>query len=191
VTLGDGDAHIVFEAAGNVMINSQAPDWQMPEFQFGEDLTASAESFAEQITGQIEGQLQMLDQQLNAHLANLNLTLGASGISQEKIELFQERAREAGERFSERAQVKLEKAQERLEKKLERAHRNAERQARIAERRARIAAARAQHRHPRSQRAAPVNEPVQEEERMMVLKMLQEKKISPEEAESLLSSLEG
>jgi hypothetical protein len=39
--------------------------------------------------------------------------------------------------------------------------------------------------------SAPAPEPVQEEERLLILKMLQEKKISMEEAESLLSALEG
>ncbi len=39
--------------------------------------------------------------------------------------------------------------------------------------------------------AAQPGEPVSEEERMKVLRMLQEKKITPEEAEKLLSALEG
>lgn len=39
--------------------------------------------------------------------------------------------------------------------------------------------------------AAPAGEPVSEEERMMILRMLQEKKITSEEADKLLSALEG
>ncbi len=39
--------------------------------------------------------------------------------------------------------------------------------------------------------AAPQGEPVSEEERMAILRMLQEKKITSEEAEKLLSALEG
>ena len=37
----------------------------------------------------------------------------------------------------------------------------------------------------------PPSEPVSDEERMAILKMLQEKKITAEEAEQLLSALEG
>ncbi len=40
-------------------------------------------------------------------------------------------------------------------------------------------------------RPAPASEPVSEEERMTVLRMLQEKKITSEQAEKLLSALEG
>lgn len=39
--------------------------------------------------------------------------------------------------------------------------------------------------------AAPAGEPVSEEERMIILRMLQEKKITSEEADQLLSALEG
>jgi hypothetical protein len=37
----------------------------------------------------------------------------------------------------------------------------------------------------------PKSEPVSEEERMAILKMLQEKKITAEQAEQLLQALEG
>jgi hypothetical protein len=39
--------------------------------------------------------------------------------------------------------------------------------------------------------APPKSEPVAEEERMAILKMLQEKKITAEQAEQLLQALEG
>jgi hypothetical protein len=195
VTLAEGDAKITFEASGNVTINSQSPDFQMPEIQFGEELGSAAEAFAEQITRQIDAQMQMLDQQLNAQLANLKFSLGTAGMTQEQIERFQERARQASERASERAQEKLQRAQERLERKLAQVQRNAERQARTAEARARASAERAQHHGhrahiPWAEPPKPVDEPVQDAERLLILRMLQEKKITMEEAQSLLSALE-
>lgn len=193
--LGDGDAKAEFEAAGNVMINSQPSEWQMPEIQFGEEIGAAAESFAEQIARQIEAQMQMLDHQLNAQLAHLQTSLGAAGYSQEQIQRIQERARQASERAAAMAQEKLQRVQERLERKLAQAQRHAERQARAAEARARAAeqAAHRSHRahYPWSKSVEPTQEPVKEEERLLILKMLQEKKITLEEAELLLSALEG
>ena len=199
-TLGEGDASLNFMAEGNVILNSQAPDWHgMPDLEIGEEIGGAAEAFADQITHQIEVQMQMLEQQLNSTLANLDVTLGSAGLSTEQIERIQQRAREAGERASARAQEKLGRAQERLERKLAQAQRHAERQARYAEARARASAERVERRarmwhgpwgehagHP----ASPA-EPVGDEERMVILRMLQEKKISLQEAESLLAALEG
>ena len=201
LTLGDGDARIVFSAGGNVFLNSQAPDWNgMPEMEFGADFGSSAGMFADQITRQIESQMHMLEQQLTSQLANLSVTLGSAGMTSEQIERIQERARQAGERVSARAQEKINQAQERLEHKLAQVQRHAERQARVAEARARAAQERAHHREHRAWRGmgpepptppAPPQEPVREEERLVILRMLQDKKISLQEAESLLAALEG
>src|SRR3990172_8736431 len=50
LTLGEGDARIVFSAGGNVFLDSQAPDWNgMPEMEFGADFGSSAGMFADQI----------------------------------------------------------------------------------------------------------------------------------------------
>jgi hypothetical protein len=93
--------------------------------------------------------------------------------------------REMGERMSHRAQ--------------ETAHR-AEHKAQEVARRAERKARRAARRHSAKMKwtvdfdnipKAPKREPVSEEERMTILRMLAEKKISAEEAEQLLSALEG
>ena len=44
---------------------------------------------------------------------------------------------------------------------------------------------------PGSVPPGPINEPVSDEERMTILKMLQEKKITSEQADKLLAALEG
>jgi len=93
--------------------------------------------------------------------------------------------RELGERISHRA----EEAAHRAEMRAHEAARRAERQAR-----------KSVHRHAGKMKwtidldnlpKPPRREPVSEEERMTILRMLSEKKITSEEAEQLLSALEG
>lgn len=100
----------------------------------------------------------------------------------------------------ERAVRQAERAARKVEAKLER---EAERAARRAERATRKAHKHRLHlnfeagvpRAPRSPRPpappAPPAEPVSNEERMIILRMLEEKKISVDEAEALLAALEG
>jgi hypothetical protein len=85
----------------------------------------------------------------------------------------------------------MKKAHEKMQRKLEAARRRAERKARAAER-----AARDRRRRPESYKysppkSVPAQEPVSDEERLMILEMLEQGKISIDEAEQLLSALEG
>ncbi len=75
-----------------------------------------------------------------------------------------------------------------MQRKLEAAQRRAERKARAAER-----AARDRRRRPEPPEGPikPRSEPVSDEERMMILQMLEQGKVTPEEAEQLLAALEG
>lgn len=96
--------------------------------------------------------------------------------------------------------------QSKIAAKMERARRKVETSARRAEDRARRAADRAQARHGRGRRRAKVtilpgfdapgtapvaNDPVSHEERVQILKMLEDGKITVEQAEMLLKALEG
>lgn len=82
---------------------------------------------------------------------------------------------------------------ERISRTVERAARNAEAAARRAEQRVRHQTRRFSFNWPPPGRGMPTppTEPVSDAERMAILKMLQEKKISAEDAEKLLSALEG
>lgn len=88
---------------------------------------------------------------------------------------------------------------DRLRRKVEQATRRAEEKTRRAEEKIRRAEARVHQRphvlfgwDPAPRAAAePVGEPVSDEERMTILRMLQEKKITSEEADKLLAALEG
>jgi len=212
-TLGDGDASLKLSADGNIFIGSQAASWDaMGHFDFdfdkkfegfGEKFAGMGEAISEQVTQQIEAQMEMIESQIEAQLSGLTARLGALGLSHEQQERVAERAREASERTSERVQEKMRRAQEKLDRKMAEAQRRAEQRAREAERRTHV---HERHAGVKEQRGwhfdwpsppvppastVPLNDPVSDDERMVILRMLEQKKISPEQAEQLLSALEG
>ena len=191
--LGDGDAELTMSASGNVTLSSRPPDWDMGEFEvdMGEDFEDMAESLNEQISLQIEAQMEMMEEELEHQLDTLSFSLEKTAMSAEQAERVAERAREASERANQRAQEKIRRAQEKMERKLEAVRRRAEMKARAAER-----AARDRRRRPEppgwtSSPPKTPSEPVSEEERLMILQLLENGKITTEEAEQLLAALEG
>lgn len=200
LTLGDGDARLELSASGNITLSAQPPDWGIDDFDvdLGEDFEDMAETISQQVSQQIEAQMEMLEHQLESQLSNLSSLFGETGLSPDKQERIAQRAREASERANARAQEKIQRAQEKLQRKLEAARRRAEMKARAAERSARDRRRRPgpfewgppTPPHPPQPPATP-SEPVSEEERMMILQMLEQQKISIEEAEQLLAALEG
>jgi DUF4097 and DUF4098 domain-containing protein YvlB len=97
--------------------------------------------------------------------------------------------------FGERISRRVEQSTERAQRKIEAASRRIEQKAREAERRGRGKAVLEVGRWSwnLSSKGVPVSpkQQVSDEERLAILKMLQEKKISAEDAEKLLSALEG
>jgi hypothetical protein len=198
-TMGDGDTSVQLTAGGSVNIIGQRTgmgDVDSFEFDFGGEFGSLADEIAEQTTQQIEAQMELLGEQLNTQLAGLSASLSSSGMSEERMRELQERLERAKERAESRAAVASQRAQEKLERKIAAAQRKAERKARTA------AAREARKQRQRSRFSEPNivikpavrperREPISEEERMMILQMLQDKKISVEQAETLLSALEG
>jgi hypothetical protein len=195
--IGDGDAEIFLSAGGNVMITGSfaEPDFA-PEtdFDFEGEFDGIADEITQQVSKQVEIQMKMLEQQMNAMAANLSASMGAAGLSKERIEHIQQRARETAERASQRTQERMQQAQERLERRMVAHQQRAMHKAKIAE-----------TRMTRKDRKSwgfswppmpdeppmPPEPAVSEEERLLILKMLEQKKISLAEAEKLLSALEG
>lgn len=104
------------------------------------------------------------------------------------------------ERINRRVRAAMERAQERVEAASRRAQAKVEAAMRRAEARARAAEVRARRGQGGTEagrwdwpvrRSAERDEPVSDAERLQILKMLQEKKITVEEAEKLLAALEG
>lgn len=194
LTLGEGDAKIILSADGNVVMDTHAPDWDMEDFDVdvGSEVEGMADVFSQQITQQVESQIRMIEEQLNAQLSSLSMRLNAAKLSEEQARRIEDRAREASERAASRAQERIRRAQEKMEQKMAAAQRKMEIKSQLRER-----ASRHGHRNWRFNiptpaiPVTPMGDPVSEDERLMILHMLEEKKITIEEAEELLSALEG
>ena len=191
--LGEGDARLTMGASGNISLVSRPADWDMGdlEVEIGEDFESVTESLNEQIAAQIEAQMEMMEEELEHQLDSLSFSLEKTAMSAEQAERIAQRAREASDRASRRAQEKIRRSQEKMQRKLDAAQRRAERKARAAER-----AARDRRRRPEPPVSRPVptktaSEPVSEEERLLILQMLEQGNISLDEAEQLLAALEG
>ena len=194
LTLGEGDAKITLSANGNVVLDTHAPDWEMEDFdiELGSEVNGMAEAISQQISQQVDSQVRMIEDQLNAQLSGLSMRLSAAKLTEEQARRIEDRAREASDRAAARAQEKMRRAQEKMEQKMANMQRNIEMRNRQRERATQHA-----HRHwsfniptPPTPPGSP-GEPVSEDERLMILRMLEEKKITTEEAEQLLSALEG
>ena len=96
-----------------------------------------------------------------------------------------ERVKHKVEQATRRAEQKMLRAENKIKKAEQKLHQHAYRKANIDLGRWKWKVS------PGSYLARPMNEPVSEEERMTILKMLQEKKITSEQADSLLAALEG
>lgn len=194
LTLGEGDAKLTLSANGNVVLDTHAPDWDMEDFDIdiGSEVNGMAEAVSQQISQQVESQVRMIEDQLNAQLSNLSMRLSAAKLSEDQARRIEERAREASERAASRAQERIRRAQEKMEQKLAAAQRKIEFKSQARERASRHG------RHSWSFNIptpptppTPPGEPVSEDERLMILRMLEQKQITLEQAEELLSALEG
>ncbi len=197
LTLGDGDAKISLSADGNVILDTHAPDWGMEDFDIdmGSEVEGMADAVSQQITQQVDAQIRMIEDQLNMQLSSLTMRLNTAKLTGDQARRIEERAREASQRATERAQERVRRAQERMEQKLAAAQRKMEQRSQARDRASR------HMRHPigmgilnfpgAPKPPAPTGEPVSEEERLVILRMLEQKKITMEQAEELLSALEG
>jgi hypothetical protein len=97
--LGDGDASLELKAGGNVALDTHAPDWSMLEDvdMAAEEVEGMAETIRQQIDQQVEAQMHMIEEQMKAQMANLNLRLGSTGLSEEQARRVEEKARQASE----------------------------------------------------------------------------------------------
>ncbi|MBI3241281.1 MAG: hypothetical protein HYZ49_03200 [Chloroflexi bacterium] len=219
VTAGNGAAKVNLRAGGDVSLSDIASGSDvMGEVgdRFGEEFGMMADVMAEELSAQIEAQIesQMADfeKQLTDRLAGLDITMGASRVNADEIAA---RARRAAERVSDSARRRAEAAERRAKSLAEAAERRAEAARERAERKAERHAAHATHAADRSKRSSsstwrfdftrplapkppvpprppvPPVEPVSDEERMSILKMVEQGKITVAEAEKLLAAIEG
>ncbi len=192
--IGEGDANLELQAGANLTVKvlDVREAAEEAEGAFGQAFADIPQSFEHQIAQQIEAQMEAVTRQINEQLADLSARIGKSGLTPEETEEIMQRARESSERAAARAQERMRRAQEKLERKVEEARRRSEAKARAAERRAQ-----GRRRTWSFQFSGgptpppPPKDPVSDEERLLILRMLEQKKISLEEADALLAALEG
>ena len=198
LNLGAGEVVLQLEAGGTLMFTCQEGDWaDMDDFQdeLDDAFTEFSEELGQQISDQVEIQIETQMDILNEQLAKLETMLGQSGMPQAEAEKVMLRAKEASEKATQRAQERMRRAQAKLDRKLEAAQRKAEFKMRSAERRAQPTGRQSVKfgwPSPPSPPAPPgAAESATEEEHLLILRMLEQKKISIAEAEQLLAALEG
>jgi hypothetical protein len=196
ITLGEGDSDLRLSAGGNVVLATEVSEWDVMS-DFGQakadEFENMAEEISQQVAQQIQSQMEFMESQMEAQLENLSASFGGAGLSPEAAERISRRAKEASARATARTQEKMKRAQEKIQRKIEAAQRRSERKARSHQKHASHQDRRAWSfdwsggRTPQEPPASPVSD----QERLLILKMLEENKISIEEAENLLSALEG
>ena len=192
LALGDGAGRMKLVAGGNLYFACEESDWQATDdldAELENAFEGMTEAFREQLAAQIESQIDSHLEMINDKLTDLGSNLAKTGLSEAEIERVRSRAQAAAEKASHRAEEQMRRAQEKLERKLAAAQRKAELRSRAAERRR-------QARQTDADgyvwsRSAPLKTPASEEERLLILKMLGEKKITVDQAEELLAALEG
>jgi DUF4097 and DUF4098 domain-containing protein YvlB len=169
--IGDGAASVSIKASGAVSLRSKS---EAEDFIFGfepseeEELGLELESMAEEIERNIESHLARLNAQLEQELSRIDHT--ALHLKSEEAAIrTAEKARRKAERAAERTRIKAERAQRRWE---------------------RVGSVRPTPPVPPTPKRRPVD-PVTEQERLMILEMVKDGKITSSEAASLLEALEG
>ncbi|MEJ2207960.1 MAG: hypothetical protein P8129_02860 [Anaerolineae bacterium] len=187
-TLGEGGAELVIQAGGNVII--------------GDRKSAGGADLGEEISRQVNESLESIDfeaigrqvsEEMESALSRLRVKL--ESVDWERMGV---RAQQAVERAMERMERNMDRAMEQVARQQERAQRQAERAAQRRERYENYAHRRAQAADPdweeemEAEAGAPDGAvgPNLDDERLSILKMVEQGQISTEEAEMLLDALE-
>jgi len=182
-TLGEGGAELVVEAKGNVTVGGG------PE--------AVGTELGEEISRQINEGLQALDlealgrqvsEEMEGALSRLRVKL--EGVDWERMG---QRAQQAVERAMERMERDMDRAMDQVGREQERLQRRLEREALRRERRERRHGVQVDfgwEEEMEAEAGAPDPGPDLDEERLSILRMVEQGQISPEEAEMLLDALE-
>jgi|GEM_PF-795668 len=179
--LGEGGTSIQLIAGGKVF----ATDDEFSVFTGFkmnlEELGTFSTDFSADTAEQIKFSLGNLEQDLRESLSGLTASLEEIGLSEESLRDLGEQIEETSRRAAEKAELAAIKAQAKVERK-------------IAKTRRKMFDAREKTKQFDINAfldAKANKDNVTEKERMLILKMLQEKKISAEEADNLLKALEG
>ncbi len=177
-TLGDGQARIEVTAGSRILLMPEAAE----EAEWG--IWTGAEDIGAFVEARVAEAMALLEARLEESLRQVD-----SEEIRRRVEKAAERARQAAERYareaSEAARREVERARREAEREAERARREAER-ARMQAERAERRWQRASGRRPEVSRPAAAGEEI-----LRVLRLVEEGKITPEQAAELLAALEG
>lgn len=192
--LEDSQSEIQLSAGGGLYVKCDEENGEgfLRESTF--DPGDFGDQIAQQVEAQISSHMELMSQQMNEQLERMSDQFKHGGMSSEQVNRILGQARQASERGAARAQEKLRQSQEKLERKLEANRRLQEKRARAASGHSQAQDRRTWGSEPPSAPTAPMSTPggqATEEERLMILRMLEQKKITLEEADRLLSALEG
>jgi hypothetical protein len=191
LTLGAGTASVSLTASGSVGLRCGAAEAQV-EQEASQAFARAAEDFSQKVSGEVESQLETQMKILDEQMAHLSESIAHSGVPPAEADRILRRARESSERANLRAQEKMQRAREKLDRKLATAQRRVEERERAAEGRGESQEKRTwSFDWPTTPSPAQSQSEASNEERLMILRMLEQKKISLAEAEQLLDALEG
>jgi hypothetical protein len=200
LTFGDGSVPMEISASGVVSISEYVESQEQPR-GFDDNFEPFiglpddfAERISQQVESQIEAQMEAMTRSLNDQFSRMSEIFDRNGIKEEEAERIMEEARAKSERATAQAEEKLRRSQEKIERKMETHRRKAEAQAQAAERRAHASSRRGwtfQWSGAPFTPPAPNKPPATEEERLLILRMLEQKKVTLEQATQLLEALEG
>lgn len=180
-TLGEGGPTIFLTAGGAVFITDDEFTAFTGIKMNLDDLGSFASGFTVKTTDFIRDSLDNLEEDLAKSLSGLSESLKEIDLSEDKLRDLTAKIEETSREAAKKAEIAAIKAQAKVEKRIAKARKKAlQAQERIK-----------QFDLNKFLESESEKEAVSNQERVMILEMLQEKKISPEEAEELLNALEG
>lgn len=194
--LGEGGPVIRLEAGGSVDLRSRASGWESFG-TYGTAFTSTSDDFdqmAEQIEEEVTSQIEALTSQIDAYIEQMEF-----GLEKDLSEAQRARILSKMQRAQEKTQRASERARQKLERKLEIARRKLERESGrgwspvvppvppVPPSPARRFVWPVNAEEP----AGAAEESASDEERLLILQMLEQKQITAAEAEQLLAALEG
>ncbi len=180
--VGEGGPAILLSAGGKVFVSSDMYSWLSPLRINAEELGNIAIDFSDQTAEQLKDHLSHVEEDLRETFSNLGDSLDSIGLSEENLKQIKLQVKESGLLGAQKAELAAIKAQAKIEKSIAKAQLKA----------------RGMKRKTREfdlgeflETQTEKKKIVSDSERLMILNMLQDKKISPEEADDLLKALEG
>jgi len=171
----------MLSAGGKVFLTGNDFTWLTNIKINVDELENLAVDFSAETAEQIRNQLGHIEEDLRESLSGLSESLDSMGISEENLQKIASQIEDSSRKAAHKAEIAAVKAQAKVEKKIALARKKA-------------------LKFKSKTKEFDVNKflamqdqkrTISADERLLILKMLQEKKISPEEADDLLQALEG